>query len=242
MISIQIKNVVKNQMSKLKLSTVSCSQSKHFRIGFQEFNVVAIALLMGISLLLTAAPATAHHAFGGETPSNFFEGLLSGMAHPVIGLDHFAFVVAVGLLSAIKQRGFFIPVAFVLTALAGTGIHLMSMDLPGTELVISASVLAFGAMLAMKNSPNLIVLIVLAATLGIFHGYAYGESIVGAEMTPLVAYLAGFTIIQLVVAMVVYGIGKLVLNKVTDQSSLPLRFAGFTICGAGAAFLASLML
>lgn len=75
---------------------------------------------------------------------------------------------------------------------------------------------AFGVMLAMKDSPNLIVLIVLAATLGIFHGYAYGESIVGAEMSPLVPYLAGFTIIQLVVATVVYGIGKSVLNKLTD--------------------------
>lgn len=229
-------------MLKLKLSTFSCSQPKHFRIGFQEFKVVAIALLIGISLLLTATPATAHHAFGGETPSNLFEGFLSGLAHPVIGLDHFAFVVAVGLLAAIKKRGVFIPVAFALAALAGTGIHLISLDLPGAELVISASVLAFGVMLAMKDSPNLIVLIVLAATIGIFHGYAYGEAIVGAEMTPLVAYLAGFTIIQLVVAMVTYGIGKFVLNKLTDQPSLNLRFAGFTICGAGAAFLSSVIL
>lgn len=228
-------------MLKLKLSTFSCSQPKHFRIGFKKINSAAITLLIGISLLLTAAPATAHHALGGETPSSFLEGFLSGIAHPVIGLDHFAFVVAVGLLAALKRRGVFIPVAFVLAALIGTGIHLISLDLPGAELVISASVLAFGVMLAMKDSPNLVAIVVLAATLGIFHGYAYGESIVGAEMTPLVAYLAGFTLIQLLVATIAYGIGKFVLNKLTDQSSLPLRFAGFTICGAGAAFLASLM-
>jgi hypothetical protein len=35
--------------------------------------------------LLAAAPASAHHVMGGRTPSTFLEGLLSGLAHPVIG-------------------------------------------------------------------------------------------------------------------------------------------------------------
>ena len=38
----------------------------------------------------------------------------------------------------------------------------------------------------------------LVAFAGIFHGYAYAESIFGAEPTPLYAYLAGFAIIQFV--------------------------------------------
>ncbi|NEP14497.1 MAG: hydantoin utilization protein A [Symploca sp. SIO2C1] len=201
-----------------------------------------IALVLGISLLLTGTPAAAHHPFGGETPSNFFEGLLSGFGHPIIGPDHFAFVVAVGLLAAIKERGIFIPIAFVLTALAGTGIHLMSLDLPAPEVVISASVLLFGIMLALKNSPNSTVLIVLAAIAGLFHGYAYGEAIVGADMTPLVAYLTGFTLIQLAIALLAFQIGKSAIRQVTEQPTLVLRFAGFTIGGAGAAFLSSAIL
>jgi len=35
------------------------------------------------------------------------------------------------------------------------------------------------------NKPNWLVLTVLGAIAGLFHGYAYGESIIGAGMTPL---------------------------------------------------------
>ncbi|MGB7444646.1 MAG: HupE/UreJ family protein [Coleofasciculaceae cyanobacterium] len=203
---------------------------------------IAISLLAGISILIYSQPAAAHHPFGGDTPSNFFEGFLSGIAHPVIGVDHFAFVVALGLLCAIKPKGMIIPFIFVLTTLAGTGIHLMNLDLPMPELVISASVLAFGAMLAMKNSPNLIWLTILGAIAGLFHGYAYGEAIVGAEMTPLVAYLAGFALIQLGISLAACQTGKFILQKFADQPSLYLRFAGFTIGGAGIAFLSNTLL
>jgi len=43
-------------------------------------------------------------------------------------------------------------------------------------------------MLVMPNKPNWLVLTVLGAIAGLFHGYAYGESIIGAGMTPLFAY------------------------------------------------------
>ena len=204
--------------------------------------IEAIALSVSLSLLI-ATPASAHHPFGEITPSNLFEGFMSGLAHPIIGYDHFVFVVAIGLLAALKpQQGIFTPITFILATLAGTGIHLLSLDLPAVEVIISASVLASGVMLARKNNPNLIWLIGLAAIAGVFHGYAYGEAIVGAEMTPLVAYLSGFAIIQLVVSLLAFLTGKFILNQVGEKPSLPLRFAGFTICGIGSAFLSSLLL
>nr|MDJ0675156.1 HupE/UreJ family protein [Calothrix sp. MO_167.B42] len=163
--------------------------------------------------------------------------------HPVIGIDHFIFVIAVGLLAALKARkGIFIPISFILATIVGTGIHLQSIDIPYPEAIISASVLLFGIVLAMKDAPNLGWLIGAAGVAGIFHGYAYGEAIVGAQMTPLVAYLAGFASIQLTVALICFWVGKLTLKKVTDQPSLMLRYAGFTISGAGIAFLSSVLL
>lgn len=215
-----------------------CLNSRYFLSQISLFFGLAISLV----LLIATEPATAHHALAGKTPNNFFEGFMSGLAHPIIGLDHFAFVVAVGLLAALKNKqGIFIPIAFILTTLVGTGIHLLEIDLPFPEIVISVSVLTFGILLAQKNRLNILWLIVSAAVGGIFHGYAYGESIIGAEMTPLVAYLAGFAIIQLVVFLIAFKIGKLTL-KVANRPSLSLRFAGFTICGAGIAFLASAIL
>lgn len=231
----------------MKLSPLNSGQ-KYYKLGLSascQLPFSGRSLPLAIALLLIAAiePAMAHHALGGETPHNFWEGLLSGLAHPVIGLDHFAFVLAVGLLAALKKKGaMLIPVAFVLATLGGTATHLVSIDLPFPEIVISASVVAFGIMLGIKESPPLFWLVASAALAGLFHGYAYGESIVGAEIKPLVAYLAGFAIIQLAIASMAFAVGKLTLKKAVDQPSLALRFAGFTICGAGVAFLTSTIL
>jgi len=60
-----------------------------------------VRLGIGVGFLaLSGAPAYAHHLMGGRTPATFAEGMLSGLGHPVIGLDHFAAVVAVGCLAA----------------------------------------------------------------------------------------------------------------------------------------------
>jgi urease accessory protein len=77
----------------------------------------------------------------------------------------------------------------------------------------------------------------LAAIAGLFHGYAYGEAIVGAQMTPLVAYLLGFTLIQYVVALVAQALGNVVIQQTTNKPFPLMRFAGFAICAIGVVFL-----
>ena len=196
------------------------------------------SILLGISLLLNAAPVLAHHPNGGRIPSTFIEGFLSGIGHPVIGIDHLVFVIAIGLLAALSSRiGMVIPIAFAIATVIGTAIHLQSVNLPSPELIISASVLVMGILLAKANQTNLALVTILSAIAGIFHGYAYGESIVGAETTALGAYLLGFFAIQLGISAAAFYIGKLVLNK----TSLALRFAGFTIAGIGFAFVSSMI-
>lgn len=211
-----------------------------FSRPFGQVGFLAL-LTITISFLFSPSPVLAHHATGEKIPSNFLEGLTSGLAHPVIGSDHFALIVSVGLLAAISRQGIKIPLAFVLAATAGAGLHLMQIALPAAEFLITGSVLLFGIFLARKDRPNSWVLTGLAAIVGLFHGYAYGESIFGAEMPPLIAYLAGFTVIQLVVAIAAFLIGRVIQKKATGQPSLSLRFAGFVICGVGATFLASLI-
>ena len=175
----------------------------------------------------------------GKIPSNFFEGFMSGLGHPIIGVDHFAFVVAIGLLAATQIRGFLIPAAFSLATMAGTGIHLMSVDIPANEIAIAISVIVFGGMIVLQKSPNLPLLVVIGTIAGIFHGYAYGEAIVGAEMTPLVAYLAGFALIQYAIAMLALWIGKSAMKKASNISNPAIRFSGSAICLIGVVFLTS---
>lgn len=191
--------------------------------------------LIGLSIGFST-PVLAHHAFGGRLPINGFEGFLSGLAHPIIGLDHFAFVVAVGLLAATMQRGLGLPIVFALAALGGTGVHLLSLNLPIPEVFVSASVLIVGVILAMQYTPNFSVSLGLGAIAGLFHGYAYGEAIVGAEMSPTIAYLLGFTTIQIAVAIGAYFAGRFILRQ---PNPLGLRHIGFILCGAGAAFFSA---
>ncbi len=213
--------------------------SKNFSNKFGSVQAKAIAIAFGFSFLVFASPASAHHPMGGKTLSTFLEGFLSGLAHPVIGVDHLAFVVTVGLFAAVKPQGIFIPLSFVLSAMLGAGLHLLGVTLPVVELVVSASILLFGILLAIKNSPNLLVMIALSAAAGLFHGYAYGEAIFGAETTALVAYLGGFTVIQLVISDAAFFVGRKVLKGDFPQVSPSLKSAGLVICGIGAAFLAS---
>lgn len=206
---------------------------------FASIQAKALAITFGFSFLVAASPASAHHPMGGKIPSNFFEGFLSGLAHPVIGIDHLAFIVTIGLFAATKSQGIFIPLAFVLSAMLGAGIHLLGASLPVVELIVSTSILLFGILLAIKNSPNLLVMISLSSVAGLFHGYAYGEAIFGAQTTALVAYLAGFTVIQLVISSTAFFVGQKILKGDFGQVSPNLRSAGLVICGIGAAFLAS---
>ena len=197
------------------------------------------SVLLSVSLL-AASPALAHHPGGGEIPSNFVQGFLSGVGHPVIGIDHLVFVVAIGLLAAIsKKLGMVIPVAFVAATALGTVIHLQSIDLPLAELIISASVLVMGIFLAQKKQVNWVIITAIGAIAGIFHGYAYGESIIGAETTALGAYLLGFCSIQLVISAIAFYVARSIIKTPT---SLWLRFAGFTISGIGLAFVSNAIL
>ena len=220
-------NLRVSALSFLKASTTS-----------QKLGALLLALMAS---LFATRPAFAHHPLGGGTPDNVADAFLSGLGHPVIGIDHLAFVIAAGLLAAAMGRGLRTPIAFVVASICGTGIHLLSIDLPLPELVISASVLLFGVLLSMKTQPADPVVIGLAAIAGIFHGFAYGEAIFGAEMGPLIAYLLGFAAIQLGISAGAYWVGKTILAKLTEPSGLALRFSGFVICGVGATFLTTMI-
>src|SRR5688572_33501684 len=92
------------------------------------------------ALLLTLAPASAHHVMGGGLPSTFSQGLLSGLGHPVIGPDHLAFLIAVGIAVAVGGLSLALPIVFVAASAIGVVLHVYGLDVPGAELIIALSV------------------------------------------------------------------------------------------------------
>jgi urease accessory protein len=189
------------------------------------------AALVSVPLAIATAPAFAHHMMGGRTPETFMEGLLSGLAHPVIGLDHFAFLAAIGIAVGAFGLNLLLPAAFVVAMAAGVAVHVSGITLPGSEIVVAASLVAAGLILARGRPMPVIAWGALFALAGLFHGYALGESIYGAERAPLVAYLVGLAAVQSVLAI---GIALATRRLDTDLAVSAPRVAGLIILGVGA--------
>jgi urease accessory protein len=191
--------------------------------------------IVAILILAAAEPAFAHHLMGGHMPVTFTQGLLSGLGHPVIGIDHFAAVVAVGCLAAAHRAGAALAIAFVIAMMAGVGLHLHGTTVPAAELLVALSVVALGAVLLRWPQLSISTALGLFVVVGLIHGYALGESIYGAERSPLVAYLIGLAVIQSAVALGAMGLARAVMRK---ADALKLRFIGAGIAGIGLAVLA----
>ena len=196
--------------------------------------------LAAAMILTTTSAALAHHPLGGMTPTSFTEGFLSGLGHPVIGFDHLAFVIAVGLIAAFHRNLVLMPAAFVAGTVGGAFLTLAAVTLPLAELVITGSVIAGGAFAMRGLVTDLRVAGALAAGAGLFHGWAYGATIVGAEPTPIFAYLAGFGMVQMAIAI---GVAVMVNNiwKSLDAGALKPRLAGAVIAGVGVTYMVEIV-
>lgn len=184
--------------------------------------------------LLLASPALAHHPLGGEAPQTLFHGLISGLAHPVIGLDHLAFIVLIGLGAAFAGRAIAAPFAFIAATLVGTALHLGGVILPLAELVIAASVVVLGALLVLGRQVAGPAALAGFAVAGLFHGRGYGEAVIGATPMPIFAYLLGFGLIQLVILTAVAKLAGRMLEQ--TQSQIQARVAAAVCLGAGLVF------
>ena len=187
-----------------------------------------------VLLITLAEPAMAHHVMDGKLPMTFGQGLLSGLGHPIIGLDHLAAVLAVGALAAAHRAGVALALGYVVAMIAGVAIHLQGVTLTGAEFLVALSVVLLGVLLARKSMVQSGALLGLFALAGLLHGYVMGESIVGAEQAPLAAYLIGLTLIQSAIAVAAIYAANFVLTR---REPLTLRLAGATVAGIGIAIL-----
>ena len=185
------------------------------------------------ALAILAEPAFAHHLMGGRMPATFGEGILSGLGHPVIGLDHFAAVVAVGCLAAAHRAGAALAIAFVIAMMCGVAIHLQAVTVPAAEILVAVSVILLGTILLRHPDLPSTGVLALFVVVGLIHGYALGESIYGAEPTPLYAYLLGLAFIQSAIALAAMSAARVLVRS----DAMKLRLIGAGINGIGLAVL-----
>lgn len=192
------------------------------------------AALSVIPFFLMTASASAHHVMGGKIPTTFTEGFLSGLGHPVIGPDHLAFLLAIGVAVGVGGLNLVLPLLFVVASAIGVTLHVNGVNLPGAEIVVAVSVLFAGFLIARGRALPVSLWAILFAAAGLFHGYAFGESIFGAERSPLHAYLLGLIIVQSVLTV---GTALFVRRKAGGVSAIAPRLAGAVIIGVGLATL-----
>ncbi len=187
-----------------------------------------------IAFVAATEPAFAHHVMGGRMASTFGEGLLSGLGHPVIGVDHFAAVVAIGCIAAARSNGVALVIGYIVAMICGVGVHLLGTNVSGAELLVALTVLGLGAIVVWRRDMPIGAALTLFALVGLIHGYALGESIYGAERTPLFAYLLGLAVIQSAVALAAMAIAKAAIRR---ADPVMVRLIGAGVAGIGLAVL-----
>jgi urease accessory protein len=160
--------------------------------------------------------------------------LLSGLRHPVSGLDHILAMVAVGLWGA--QLGapaiWLLPVTFPMVMAFGGMLGLMGFRLPGIEIGIAVSAIVLGIMVCFEARPPLWVAAVIVGFFAIFHGHAHGTELpAGADA---LLYSIGFV----VATGCLHGAGiSIGLIHRWSAGKATLRALGMVVALGGAYFL-----
>jgi urease accessory protein len=170
----------------------------------------------------------------GKRPETVLQGLLSGLGHPVIGPDHLAFIVAIGIASAFVPAGLAVPLGFVAASALGVIAHLASVPVPMVELLVALSVVGAGVMLFSGAALGRGFWMLAAIGGGLLHGYALAETIIGAERGVLGAYVVGIAVVSFAIAAAAHAIARVLTRPLGGQHPR-IRAAGAALGCVGIA-------
>jgi len=123
---------------------------------------------------------SAHIGAESHSHNSFIDGFL----HPLLGMDHLAAMVAVGLWSALAARRagpdlLWGPLGFAALLLVGAVLGLQGVVVPAVEPMIAASLLATGLLVVSRLRVPGIVAALGVGVFAIFHGAAHGYELAG---------------------------------------------------------------
>ncbi|SAY38456.1 HupE/UreJ family protein [Candidatus Synechococcus spongiarum] len=164
---------------------------------------IAPLVMGGVAALAAALPGWAHHPFEGVEPQNLnlFQGLVSGLGHPLLGTDHLVFLLAIVMITALTTRRWLLPL--LASGLAGSGLAVLlsAAPEPGLGLALELAVALSLAVAGLAHRGWLPAWLLLPL-MGV-HGFLLGEPMIGAEPTPLLAYGLGLFLSQGALLLVV---------------------------------------
>jgi urease accessory protein len=150
--------------------------------------LAAVAALLA-PLVLIAPAAQAHHLIELlSLPATPLAGLLSGLAHPLLGPDHLLFLAALSLVG-LRQRLVW-TLALLAVGLGGSVLGLLLPGIPGAEALVALTLIAVALVLA-GRWPRWLLLPAFAC-----HGYVLSAAVLGWNAAPVGTYLIGLLISQ----------------------------------------------
>ncbi len=186
-------------------------------------HLLAFLVSLFFLLIFLSEPVFAHHPFGMGNSSELstWQAVMSGIGHPLLGPDHLLFMIGIALLGLKRTQRLVIPL--LAAGLAGSAFvqlqPLPNLIAPWAEALVSLSLIIQGLIiLNLVNSKWLVPMFAL-------HGYLLGNTIVGAEPTPLIGYFLGLLLSQATL---------LLLVTTTSQRVLHLLDANGRLVAAGA--------
>ena len=192
--------------------------------------VLRIFLTLAMALLATAQTTIAY----AHTGEGIAGGFLSGIQHPIFGLDHLVAMVAVGLWGAFLGMPaiWILPIVFPLVMALGGALGIAGIPLPHVEIWIAGSAVVLGACVALALRPPFWVAALVVGAFAIFHGHAHGTELPDAA-NPL-AYALGFVIATGLLHLTGISIGML---SRFSAGRYAVRAGGVAIAAVGLAFL-----
>lgn len=162
----------------------------------------------------------------------------AGWMHPLSGLDHLLAMIAVGAWSC--QMGgraiWVVPSAFVCCMFLGGLLGFDQIDLPGSEIGVSLSVVLLGLAIGLRKTFAVPVAAFGVGIFGIFHGYAHGYEM--PVMDDKIAYASGF-LLTTATLHVIGAVSAWLMLKLNAGARM-LQVMGFGCATAGAWLLATL--
>ena len=165
-------------------------------------------------------------------------GLLNGVLHPILGLDHLLAMVAVGILS-VRLGGkavWQVPATFVGVMIIGGILGLTGVSLPAVEPAVALSVLAIGVALALDQRLSKVWSILFVGLFALFHGHAHGTEV--PELAQPAVYALGFVLST--VALHISGVLVGLQSKKMTYGPEALKTVGAGVACVGLAILIGL--
>lgn len=157
------------------------------------------------------------------------DGALSGLLHPLVGLDHLLAMVAIGVwASQLGKTGrWLIPASFVAVMGLAAAAGMAGLTLPAIEMGIAGSLVLAGLLIALRVKVAPLAGALIVALFAVFHGFAHGAEI-PAQAVPW-QYFVGF----LLATALLHGLG-LALGPMLGRwkAALTTTGAALAVCGS----------